>query len=297
MAEFHKATKKQSFLRMALIGPSGSGKTYSSLKIAEGLGTKIAVIDSERGSASKYAGDFEFDTLELDTDFSPNEYIKAIGQAVEHGYEVLIIDSLSHAWNDKGGVLELKDAFAAKESSNSEFSAWRKVTPMHNALVDAILRAPLHVITTLRTKTEHVIEKDERGKTVIRKIGLKPIQRDGLEYEFDVVGDLDQSNTLTITKTRCSSLFEAVIAHPDAMNVGKPLKQWLTDGAAPLVSDVQSKALWAEAKAHDLSLGGLVDFINATLKTQYASPREMNVEELPKVLAELKMHKTESAAS
>ncbi len=287
MKQFHKATKEQSFLRMALVGPSGSGKTYSSLRIAQGLGHKIALIDSERGSASKYAGDFNFDTVELDTSFSPAEYIEGIQAAVQGGYEVLIIDSLSHAWNDKGGILELHDAIAAQEKNVNDFTAWRQVTPEHNRLVDAILRAPLHVIVTMRVKTDYVTEKDERGKTVIRKVGLKPIQRDGLEYELDVVGDLDQNNTLVITKTRCKALFQATIHQPGEDNVAKVLKTWLSDGVSPPISDDQSKQLWSYAKNCGLSVGGLIDFVNQTLGTAYASPREITIEEFPKVVQAL----------
>lgn len=282
--EFKKATKEQSFLRMALVGPSGAGKTFSALSIAQGLGKRIALVDSERKSASKYATEFDFDTVQLETDFSPKEYIEAIEAAVAGGYDVLIIDSLSHAWNDHGGILEMKDAIAAQNNMGSDFMAWRKVTPEHNKLVDTILRAPLHVIVTLRAKMEYLVDKDERGKTQIHRVGLKPIQRDGLEYEFDVVGDLDQSNTLTITKTRCRALFQASITQPNGDNPGKILTQWLTDGAPPVVSHEQLKELAAAAKAKGLSVGGLLDLINQTLGVQYTSPREVNVEEFSRVM-------------
>ena len=286
MKQFHKATKAQSFLRMALVGPSGSGKTYSSLRIAQGLGSKIALIDSERRSASKYADDFNFDAVELDTSFSPHEYMEAIQAAVEGGYEVLIIDSLSHAWSDKGGILEMKDAVASQHKSENDFTAWRHVTPKHNELVDSILRAPLHVIVTMRAKTEYVTEKNEQtGKTTIRKVGLKPVQRDGLEYEFDVVGDLDQDNTLIINKTRCKALNQAVIHEPGETNVAKVLKTWLTEGAPAPISEAQGKELWQAARAKGLSVLGLVHLINNTLQTVYTNPRELNVQEYPKAVA------------
>ncbi len=287
MKQFHKATKQQSFLRMALVGPSGSGKTYSSLRIAQGLGNRIALIDSERGSAAKYAGDFTFDTVELDTSFSPSEYIEGIEAAVQGGYDVLIIDSLSHAWNDKGGILELHDAIAAQDKSTNDFTAWRKVTPEHNRLVDAILRAPLHVLVTMRVKTEYLMEKDEHGKSVIHKVGLKPIQRDGIEFELDVVGNLDENNTLVITKTRCKSLFQATIHHPGEDNIAPVLKAWLTDGAAPLISDEQSKELWQLAKKAGLSVGGLLDLTNKTLGQAYSSPREITLDEFPRMVEAL----------
>lgn len=290
--QFHKATKKQSYLRMALIGPSGSGKTYSSLRIAQGLGSKIAVIDSERGSASKYADEFSFDVLELDT-FSPRDYIQAIEAAVAGEYEVLIIDSLTHAWIGKGGVLEMHDAAAAQEKSGNSYTAWRTVTPEHNRLVDAMLQAPLHVIATMRSKMEYVQEKNEQGKTVIRKVGLQPIQRDGLDFEFDVVGDMDSSNTLVITKTRCRALAQAVIREPGEDNIAKTLKTWLTDGVPASISDAQGKELWNLAKSRGLSVGRLIDLANKTLGTQYSNPREINIEEYPKVVEAVRAVKPE----
>lgn len=297
---FHKATKKQSFLRLALIGPSGSGKTYSSLRIAQGLGQKIAVIDSERGSASKYADEFNFDVMELDS-FSPQDYIKGIEEAVKAGYDVLIIDSLTHAWIGKGGVLEMHDQATAREGGGNSYTAWRTVTPEHNRLVDAMLQAPIHVIATMRSKMEYVQEKDDRGKTVVRKVGLQPVQRDGLDFEFDVVGDMDSGNTLVISKTRCRALSQAVIHEPGEDNVAKTLKTWLTDGVPASISDAQSKELWELAKSRGLSVGGLIDLANQTLGTQYSNPREINVEEFPKVVEALKAtqppNTTQSAAS
>ncbi len=229
---FQKATKKQAFLRAALIGPSGSGKTLTALKIAEGLGDRIALIDTERGSASKYAGEPDvpdFDTLQLCA-YHPRNYVEAIHAAEGAGYQVLIIDSLSHAWNGPGGALELVDQIAKRSQSGNSFSGWREVTPLHNALVDAILSAKLHVIATMRAKTEYVQERDERGRTVIRKVGLAPVQRDGMEYEFDLVGDLTLDHDLIVSKTRCRTLDGAVVKMP-GRDVAATLKGWLSDGA------------------------------------------------------------------
>lgn len=230
---FKPASKKQARARVALIGPSGSGKTFSALSVATGLGGRIAVIDSERGSASKYADKFAFDALDLET-FSPETYVKAIEAAGAAGYDVLVIDSLSHAWTGKDGALEQVDKAVERAKARSgrdanSFTAWREVTPMHNALVDAILLSRCHVLATMRVKTEYVLEENERGKKVPRKIGLAPIQRDGLEYEFDVVGDMNEA-TLTVTKTRCSDLHRAVIREP-GVDLGNQLSRWLSDGA------------------------------------------------------------------
>ena len=226
---FKKATKKDSKLRLGLMGPAGSGKTYTALAVAKHFGGRVAVIDSEHGSASKYADLFDFDVLEL-ASFSPNDYTNAIKAA--EGYDVLIVDSLSHAWSGKNGALELVDKAAARSKSGNSFAAWREVTPLHNQMVEAIMGAKLHLIATLRSKTEYVLEENDRGKRVPRKVGMAPVQRDGLEYEFDVVGDLDWENRLVVTKTRCPELAGAVINKPgkDFANV---LKAWLGESSEP----------------------------------------------------------------
>ncbi len=229
--QFAKATKQQSKLRMALIGPSGSGKTYTALNIAKHMGGRTALIDTERGSASKYADLFDFDVLELHV-FSPDTYREAIEAASAAGYDNLIIDSLSHAWMGKDGALEQVDKAAKRSGSGNTFTAWREVTPMHNAMVDAILQARCHVIATMRAKTEYIVEKDERGKTAPRKVGLAPVQRDGLEYEFDVVADMDLDNNMIVSKTRCPQLAGAVIPKPGE-DVASILKEWTGNGAPP----------------------------------------------------------------
>lgn len=229
---FKKATKTEAKLRLALIGTSGSGKTFTALTFATALAPtgKIAVIDTERGSASKYADKFSFDALDLDT-FAPAKYVEAIAAAQAAGYEVLVIDSLSHAWSGKDGALEMVDKAAKRSQSGNSFTAWRDVTPEHNRMIDAIVGANMHVIVTLRAKTEYVMEANAHGKLTPRKIGLAPVQRDGMEYEFDVVGTMNDENTLVISKTRCSDLSGGVYEKPNG-KVTDALKAWLT-GAKP----------------------------------------------------------------
>ena len=229
---FKKADKKQSFLRMALLGPAGGGKTYTALLMAMELaqGGKVAVIDTERGSASKYADKWSFDVVDDWPDFAVGRYIQAIQEAGEAGYRVLVIDSLSHAWAGQGGILEFVDS----KAGNNKFSGWKDATPLHNKLVDAILTAKMHVIVTMRTKTEYVQEKDEKGKTIIRKMGLQPVQRDGLEYEFDIIGDFGDSSdttpTLQIGKTRCEAL-RGHTARPPGPKLAETIRAWLEGGA------------------------------------------------------------------
>lgn len=232
---FHKAAKTQARLRMAIYGASGAGKTYSALAIAKSFG-KIALIDTERGSASKYADIFEFDVVEL-SDPHPARYIETIKAAGAAGYDVLIIDSLSHAWQK---VLEIVDDITRKSQSKNSYLSWRDVTPLQNQFVDAMLTAPLHIIATMRSKTEYALDKDDRGKLSPRKIGLAPIQRDGIEYEFDVVAEMNADNDFIVTKTRCPAL-NGVSVNKPGDNVGSVLKAWLTEGAPmppPIIREV-----------------------------------------------------------
>jgi hypothetical protein len=229
---FKKATKSNARFRLALAGPAGSGKTFSALRIAEHVAPKgkIAVIDSQRGQASKYANIFHFDVLELD-DHSPETYLQAISDAEAEGYELCIIDSFSHAWMGKNGALELVDKIAKRSQAGNKFTAWREVTPMHNALVDAVLGSSMHIIATLRVKTEWVMEENERGKLVPKKVGMATIQREGIDYEFDVVGDMRvETNELVISKSHCPALNGGFFTKPGP-DVAKILLDWVSDSA------------------------------------------------------------------
>ena len=251
--QFTKASKSKAKLRLALIGPSGSGKTYSALSIAANFPNhpKIAVIDTEFGSASKYADEFEFDTLNLTDDFSPMSYVKAIEAA--RGYDILIIDSLSHAWMGKGGALEMVDAATKKSKSGNSYMAWRDVTPEHNKLVQAILQCPAHVIVTVRSKTEYVID-EQGGKKVPRKVGMAPVQRDGLEYEMDIACDLTLDHDLVPTKTRCKAI-DGKVYHKPGKEFAQMLSVWLSDGAdaPPSAIEVARELIRSAATLADLA--------------------------------------------
>ncbi len=226
---FQKATKKKAKLRLALGGVAGSGKTYSALEIAKHLGGKVAVIDTEHGSASKYADRFSFDVMEPE-DFSPETYIKGIHAAAEAGYDVLILDSLSHEWVGKGGALELVDRFAV--GGNKFTDGWGKVTPMHTRLVDAVLGFPGHVIATMRAKTKYEVEKNERGKSVPKKVGLELVQREGMDYEYDVLLMLDTDGNVRVDKSRCPGLSttSGAVKWADIPKIAATLQAWLSDG-------------------------------------------------------------------
>lgn len=278
-ALFQKATKKQLKARIAILGPAGSGKSYTALRLAFALadGGTVAAIDTEHRSLSKYVGEnpdgqpWDFDVLELDS-FSPDAYMEGIRAAEAAGYSVLVIDSLSHAWAGKGGILEYVDEVAKRKAMRSNsgkedsWGAWREATPKHNQLVEAMLASRLHLIVTMRVKQEYVQEKDSQtGKTTIRKVGLQPIQRDGLEYEMDVVGDMDMDNNFCASKTRCSRLTGKVFAKPGP-DVAEILLEWLSSGApAPEPTAVEEETDWRKdadkqaeirAKVAELGLSG-----------------------------------------
>lgn len=231
---FAPAVKEARKLRLAIDGPSGSGKTYTALMLGTNLGEKVAVIDTERHSASLYADLFTFDTLALPT-FEPDMLVRALAAAADQHYPVVIVDSMSHFWSGTGGMLEQVDNAAKRSAGGNSFGGWKEARPMERRMIGALLAYPGHVIVTMRTKTEWVIEQQENksGRTtnVPRRIGMKPEQREGIEYEFDVVGDMDLEHNLVITKTRAVVLSGKVYQNPDSALAGV-LKDWLGSGIA-----------------------------------------------------------------
>ncbi len=228
--QFKKATKEQSKLRLALFGPSGSGKTYTALRLAAGITGKIAVIDTERGSASKYADRFSFDVLELDKDSRTVEhYAQAIKAAGGAGYDNLIIDSLSHAWFE---LLDEVEKIARAKYRGNTWSAWSEGTPKQRELVDAILDFDGHIIATMRVKTEWATEQTNRGKSRPVRVGLAPQQGKGIEYEFDLLGEMSHDHILTISKDRTGRFQDRIIEKPGE-DMGRELAEWLRDGLPP----------------------------------------------------------------
>ena len=266
---FKPATREASFARIALSGPSGSGKTYTALTLAHALAVeRVAVIDTERGSASKYVGlnGWKFDTVQPDS-YAPLSLVDLLGVAAGEGYDCVVIDSLSHYWMGVDGMLEQADRRA---KGGNSFSGWKEVRPEERRMIDALVAYPGHLIATLRSKTEYVVEENERGKKVPRKVGLKPEQREGIEYEFDVVGDLDLDNTLTVVKSRIHTLAKAVIPMPGD-DLAHTIADWLSDGEKiPTVTEYRKralesndldelKALFEEVSGHRMAVAPTVD--------------------------------------
>ncbi len=239
---FKTATREKSKLRLAIDGPSGAGKTLTALRMAMELARyegaknhrpgRVAVIDTEAGTARKYVGDnwdghpIQFDVDEL-ASFSPTTYTSTIFNAARAGFDVVVVDSLSHAWNGTEGALALVDK---KSANGNSYTAWKDVTPLQTAMVDAIIRCPIHVIVTMRSKMEYVLEVNERGKSVPRKVGMAPVQRAGMEYEFDIVMDLDTEHIGTMSKSRCSPI-EGKSVHKPGAELMTTIIHWLETGS------------------------------------------------------------------
>lgn len=238
--QFEKAVRKQARLRLALSGPSGSGKTMGALFIAKGLGGRIAVIDTERDSASLYSEAFKlssgnmftppaFDSLSLAPPYAPERFVEAIKSAESAGYDVLIIDSITHEWNGSGGCLEINDELARAKFRGNTWSAWNETTPRHRAVIDAIQQSRMHIIATMRSKTE-TTQSEEGGKKKVLKLGMKAEQRDGFEYEFTTVLDIiHDGNFATASKDR-TGLFSGD-PKPITEKTGVMLREWLVSGA------------------------------------------------------------------
>lgn len=256
-AVFAPATKSASKARIALSGPSGSGKTFTALALGDRLasraGGRIAVIDTERGSASKYVGinGWQFDTVTPDK-FSPVSLTELLSVASGAGYAVTIVDSWSHYWSGTDGMQEQADRRA---KGGNSFSGWKEIKPDERRMIDAMVSFPGHLIVTMRSKTQYVIEQIERnGRTtnVPRKIGLKPDQREGIEYEFDLVGDLDLENVLTVSKSRIPILSRAIIEQPGA-DFADSIADWLEDGTQLTgVDEYRTRALATGLSAAEL---------------------------------------------
>src|SRR5919109_1193711 len=163
--------------------------------------------------------------------FTPAAYVEAISDAAQERFDALVIDSLTHAWSGPGGALEMVDKAAKRSQSGNSYMAWRDVTPEHQRLIDALIRFPGHLIATMRSKTEYVIDTDSRGKQVPRRVGLAPVQRDGMEYEFGIFAELNAAHELIVQKSRMPELSDAVIPQPGE-DLGARIATWLASGVA-----------------------------------------------------------------
>ena len=223
--QLRKATRKQAKIRLGLSAVSGGGKTYSAILIAKGLCgdlSKVAVIDTENGSADLYAHLGDYNVLPLTAPFSPERYVEAIRSCEKAGMEVIIIDSISHEWDGKGGCLEIVESLGGK------YQDWAKVTPRHQGFIDAILQSPSHIITTVRRKQDYEMTKVD-GRVKVEKGGLKEITREGFEYELTINLELDTRHNATTSKDR-TNLFAGKPAFVPSEKTGELIAQWCEQG-------------------------------------------------------------------
>lgn len=252
---FSLVTRKKSKARIAVVGPSGAGKTLSSLYLAVGITggdwSKIALIDTEHERGRFYAERQDLSTGQflyapLMPPYSPDKYIEYVKEAAKAVGEtgVVIIDSFSHAWDNEGGVLDIKSQIAQRQGKN-DYSAWDEAGKIQNNLINAILSVPCHTIITMRTKMAYAMEVNEKGKTVPVKIGLAPVQRENAEYEFDVVFQINREHIAGTSKdTTFLDNWSGVIT-PE---LGKQLGAWLNEGAEPIRCAECRKAILPTSK-------------------------------------------------
>ena len=252
-----KATRKQVKLKLGLSAVAGGGKTKGALLLAKGLcgdWNKIAVIDTENNSASLYSDMGPFNTLELNADYTPEKYIQAIKTCEDAGMEVIIIDSITHEWDGKGGIIDISNSM-----TGNSFTNWAKITPRHQAFIDAILQSKCHVITTVRRKQDYEMNKDSNGKTTVTKAGLKEVTREGFEYELTLNFNLDERHNCTASKDR-TGLFMDKPAFIITEQTGELIKQWCEQGVD--VNKVRKEELASAIAGLDLAetKQDLIDF-------------------------------------
>lgn len=252
---FRPATRDRVKARMSIQGVAGCGKTWTALNVAHGLngGERFAVIDTERESASLYLGvnGIHFDSLNMHR-YDPRDLVKALASAAQAGFGTIVVDSLSHFWKGTDGTLDQVEKAKSKYGGNS-FAGWKDGTPMQNEMIDALLSYPGHVIATMRSHTEWVLQENERGKKEPVAVGMRAEQRKGVEYEFSIVAEMDITNRMRFLKSRCPVFHQQVLEKPDGIqDIAKPLLDWLNDGtetvdSATYVDDAQAQDATADS--------------------------------------------------
>lgn len=236
-----KASRTKGKLRIGLFGVAGSGKTFSALRLAYGLCKdwgKIGYIDTEHGSAALYAGATkdgftvgQFNHGDLKPDYTPEAYVDAIKVMESFGCEVIIVDSISHEWNGKGGLLEIVDKIGATKYRGNGLAAWKDATPRHQRFIDAMLMSTAHVITCGRSKMEYAQGENASGKKTVEKLGMAPVTRDGFDYEMTVTFDISQNHHAVSTKDR-TSLFDGKDPMVLTEKHGEQIHEWYESGTA-----------------------------------------------------------------
>lgn len=279
MFQIQRATRHAAKIKLALAGCSGSGKTYSALQLAKGIVggdlSKVCVIDTENHSSELYAEEGQFAVVDFQPPYSPLRYLEVLGYVENEGFEVIIIDSLSHEWDGEGGCLEMQD------KAGGRFQDWAKITPLHRRLFDGIRRSQAHIICTMRKKTDYAIDASG-GKPKAVKVGLKDVQRDGADYEFDLVLDLDYVHYCQASKDR-TGLFAGKSPFIITPETGYQLVQWAggdseeaNSSAAPQAKHSQTASLFSgRQEAHKSLLRGVVEELGVAQDLDVTRRREL----------------------
>ena len=243
MFSFETVERKKVKLKIGLTGPSGAGKTYSAIQLAKGIassGDKIAFLDTENGSAAYYSHLAKFKHENFKPPYTPERFIEAIEYCVGAGFEVMVVDSISHEWAGKGGCLEMVELVKAQHNIKMDMQAWKYITPKHNAFIDALRDSDIHLIGCIRSKQEYELEKNDRGKVEVKKLGLKGVQREGMDYEFGVVFDVNMSHFASSSKDR-TSLFTSREPFQITPETGKELMAWADEGAEEMYTGTNAQ--------------------------------------------------------
>lgn len=274
-----KATRQQVKLRMGLSAVSGGGKTYSALLLAFGITndwSKIAVIDTENGSASLYSHLGDFQTIDFKAPYSPERYIECIKACENAGIEVCIIDSITHEWDGKGGIIEISNSM-----SGNSFTNWAKITPRHDAFINAILQSPMHMITSVRRKQDYEMSKGSDGKVKVEKAGLKEITREGFEYELTLNFNLDLNHHATASKDR-TGLFMDKPEFVISVETGKMIKDWCNSGIVPELPPINDVMFDKALSRVNLGEKELVAKLKATYTLTTEQSKQLNWGDLSK---------------
>ena len=263
------ASRDDAFLKIAEFGASGCGKTFGALVLSTGMArvfqkkygrkAKILLADTEKGRGKYYADEFEYSYCRFDAPYNPEAFIELINYAVEQGFDILIIDSSSHEWDGEGGCLELQ------QKAGGTYQAWGKITPRHNAFIEAIAYSPIHIICTMRGKDQYEVEIDDRGKTTVKKLGLGAKQRDGFEYDFTCSFMLDQRTHTVDVEKDTTHVFDNRASFILTEKDGEKLMEWATSGngktpevhkVEPVIPEVDLNDLKKEIVGLCVELGG-----------------------------------------
>jgi hypothetical protein len=303
-----KALREKIYTKVALMAPSGGGKTFSALKLATGMKTelekinkkkvKILVANTEQARGRYYANEFDYDIIDLVEPFYPEQFIEAIDYAVDNKYDILIMDSTSPEWDGKGGCLELQ------QKAGGTYQAWAKVTPRHDAFINRLATSPIHLIATMRGKDQYEVEKDNNGKTSVKKLGVGAKQRDGFEYEFTCTFTIDQKTHMAESQKDNTHIFEndnafllseahgrRIIDWANSSEIEATVPKYVAD-AATITQDDKLKTVKAEIIALCTELGGTKNTeLMTTIKNVVTSGNPNAIKDLvvaEKLLADMK---------